>query len=151
MEKFINFIIDLADEELGDYLDGDVRHYFLNGGCYEFAIILNNYVEGSKLVINKDSNHCAILHSGNVYDVTGKVEEKDEFDIATNKDKEYIEFRFGIMEKQNINGKRISHYLIETLDECYLSDMLKAINEKKGNNNTNNKGIQNKEVDGDER
>jgi len=31
IEEFINFIIELADEELFDYLDGNSRLYFMQG------------------------------------------------------------------------------------------------------------------------
>ena len=148
MEEFIDFIINLTNEEIGNYLDGDVKHYFLNGGCYEFAKILNNYAKESKLVINKDSNHCGILHLGNIYDATGKVDKKEEFHVATDEDKEYMEFRFGILEKQKVKGKNISDYLISILDQCYINDMLKRINGNKVKNNEDNK---NKEVDEDER
>ena len=144
MEEFINFIINLTDEEIGDYLDGDVKHYFLNGGCYEFAKILKNYVKGSKFVINKDSNHCGILHLGNVYDATGKVDNKEVFHIATEEDKEYMEFRFGILEKQKIKGKKISEYLISVLDQCCIADILKKVNDNKN-------AIQDRQVDEDER
>ena len=144
MEEFIDFIINLTDEEIGDYLDGDVKHYFLNGGCYEFAKILNNYVQESRIVINKDSNHCGILHFGNVYDATGKVHKKEEFRVATDKDKEYMEFRFGILEKHKVNGKKISEYLISVLDQCYIADILKKVNDNKN-------AMQDRQVDEDER
>ena len=144
MEEFINFIIDITDEEIGNYLDGNVKHYFLNGGCYEFAKILKNYIKESKIVINKDSNHCGVLYLGNVYDATGKVDKKEEFQVATDKDQEYMEFRFGILEKQKVNGKKISEYLISILDQCYIADMLKKVDDNKNI-------MQDKQVEEDER
>lgn len=148
MEEFIDFIINLADEEIGDYLDGDVKHYFLNGGCYEFAKVLKNYARESRFVINKESNHCGILHLGNIYDATGKVDKKEKFHIATKEDKEYMDFRFGILEKQQVKGKRISDYLISILDQCYISDILEKVNDDK---RANSKNMQDVEVDEDER
>ena len=113
MEYFINFVIDLANEELYEYLDGDAKSYFLQGGCFEFAKIIKSYIKSSQIVINKDYDHCGILHEGNIYDATGKVKD--------------MENRFGIPEKQYIKGKRISDYLIEEIKQCNIESLIERI------------------------
>lgn len=127
MEYFINFVIDLANEELYEYLDGDAKSYFLQGGCFEFAKIIKGYIKSSQIVINKDYEHCGILHEGNIYDATGKVKERNQFLKANQKDIEYMENRFGIPEKQYIKGKRISDYLIEEIKQCNIESLIERI------------------------
>ena len=51
IEEFIDFVIELTDEELGDYLDGDSKTYYMQGGCFEFAKILQRFIKQSKIVI----------------------------------------------------------------------------------------------------
>ena len=64
VQEFIEFIVDLANDELYEKLDGDARNYFLNGGCYELAKIVKKYVDRCQIVINKSNDHCAILYQG---------------------------------------------------------------------------------------
>lgn len=127
MKQFINFIIDLANEELYTHLDGDAQMYFLQGGCFEFAKILKQYVKNSRIVINKDFNHCGILHSGNVYDATGVVKEKNNFLIVKEEGLKYMETKFGLPEKQYIKGMKISEYLIKQLEECNINKIIERI------------------------
>lgn len=125
IEQFIDFIIDLADEDLYEKLSGMATWYFMNGGCYEFAKILKEYLPDAKFVINKDLDHCAVLYKGQIYDSNGKVLKPEEFNIATEEDIDYMEDRFGIKEAENINGKKISDILIDLIKECNIIDKLK--------------------------
>ena len=97
MEQFINFVIDLANEDLYTQLDGNAKMYFLHGGCFEFAKILKQYVKGSQIVLNKEFNHCGVLYSGNVYDATGMVKEKDKFIKVNENDLKYMENYFHLL------------------------------------------------------
>ena len=118
IERFIEFIVDLANDELYEKLDGNAKYYFLNGGCYELAKVLKKYIPNSKIVINNESDHCAILYNGKIYDASGIIEGRSNFKIANNEDIEYMEDKFGIPEKENINGAKISDFLINELKEC---------------------------------
>ena len=127
MEQFIEFIIDLANEELSDYLDRDAKEYFLHGGCFEFAKIVRKYVKRCDIVINEDLNHCGIIFDGNIYDATGKIKETQGFRKANNEDIEYMKDRFGIPEKTYIQGEKVSNYLIRELKHCNIDNMIKNI------------------------
>lgn len=122
MQEFIDFIIELTDEELYEYFDCvGSKYYFLHGGCYEFAKIIKHFVNKSTIVIDENSEHCGILYKENIYDASGLVEEKEKFKIANKDDIDYMEGRFGIPEKQNIKGKRISKYIIDEIKKCNLN------------------------------
>ena len=118
VEKFVEFIVDLANDELYEKLDGNAELYFLNGGCYELAKVIKNYVPMCEIVINKDSTHCAIKYKDEIYDATGKIENKEDFITAKKEDIEYMEDRFGIPELRYINNVTISDFLIEELKKC---------------------------------
>ena len=118
IEKFIEFIVDLANDELYERLDGNAKYYFQNGGCYELAKVVREYVPNSKYVIRNDNNHCGIFYNGKMYDADGIIKDISKFKIANKDDVEYMEDRFGIPEKENINGGKISDFLINELKEC---------------------------------
>ena len=124
VQEFIEFIVDLANDELYEKLDGDARNYFLNGGCYELAKIVKKYVDRCQIVINKSNDHCAILYQGKIYDANGENPNKLEFFIANKEDLEYMEGSFGIPEVQYVNGIRISDFLINAIKECNIVNKL---------------------------
>ncbi len=129
MEDLINFIIDLANEELYEHLDeNDARDYFLHGGCYEFSKTIKSFIKNSKIVINRKTNsHCGILYERNIYDASGKVKNSQDFEVASNNDLEYMEERFGIPEKQLIEGKKISDFLIDKIKKCNINKLIDRI------------------------
>ena len=129
MEDLINFIIDLANEELYEHLDGNnAREYFLHGGCFEFSKIIKSLIKSSRIVINRRTNsHCGILYERNIYDVLGKVNNPQDFEIASNDDLEYMQERFGIPEKQNVEGKSVSEFLVERVKECNINKLIERI------------------------
>ena len=131
LQEFIDFIVDLANDELYDKLDGNAKNYFLNGGCYEFAKIIKKYIEKSQIVINKDNNHCGILYDGKVYDANGINNNKSDFMIAKKDDLEYMDERFGIPEIQYIKGVRISDFLINEIKKCNILDKLQLGDEER--------------------
>ena len=129
IEYFVRFIIDLANDELYEHLDGNAEYYFLNGGCYELAKILKKYIENSKIVINKSFDHCGILYNGKIYDASGIVEEISDFAIASDEDIKYMEDRFGLPEKENIDGVKISDFIIEEIKKCNILQHLELDDE----------------------
>lgn len=133
MEQLIDFIIDLANEELYDYLDGNSKCFFMSGGCYEFVKVIIKYVNECKIVINKKRDHCGVLYMNKVYDATGIVSDSSKFEIAKQADKDYMEERFGIPEKLYVgvgeNRKRISQFLIEEIKNCNIDYILKQFEE----------------------
>ena len=131
MEELINFIIDLANDELYDFLDGNSRLYFLQGGCYEFAKILKELVNNSQIMIDEANGHCGVLYFGNIYDASGKVNGKYKFVRAKEEDINYMEDRFGIPEKIYIKGKRISEYIIDEMKECNIDYIMKRFDEER--------------------
>lgn len=127
MERFINFVVDLTNDELYELVEGNAEIYFLQGGCFEFAKILKAYIKNLQIVISKNLDHCGVLYDGNIYDASGKVENKNIFNKASQTDLKYMEERFGIPEKQYIRGKRISDYIIDEIKECNIDHIIDSI------------------------
>lgn len=76
MENFIQFILDLVNDEFYQYLSPVlVKYYFLNGGCLELAKVLKHYYPEGDYVINDQNNHIAFLYQKQVYDANGIAEE----------------------------------------------------------------------------
>lgn len=118
IKQFIEFMVDLANDELESLVDRNAQLYFLNGGCLEFARALNSIIPGSSIVINEDSEHCGVLYKGRVYDASGDITNKIRYRIANKEDLEYMEDRFGIPEKKYIDGVRASDCLVNEINKC---------------------------------
>ena len=145
MEKLIEFIIDLAKEELYPYLHENVGSYFLQGGCFEFAKIIKKLIQNSEIVINEDFNHCGILYQGKIYDASGKIEENIKFKKVNREEIQYMTERFGIPEKAYIKGVQVSDYILNELEFCNIQPFLKEIEGKeegkeKDNDREKNRG-----------
>lgn len=95
IEKFIVFVNDLTTDIFYEklYTTGEVLYF--RGGCYILAQIIKNYYPSCDIVLSKYNDHCGVLYKGEVYDATGKVENKDDFAIANEEDILYMEDRFG--------------------------------------------------------
>ena len=130
VERFIEFIVDLANDELYEKLNCDAKTYFTNGGCFEFAQVVKKYIPMSQIMINKENDHCAIAYRGNIYDATGIVRNKMDYSIARIDDIKYMEDRFGISELQYINNVTISDYLIDELKKCNILHTLQLEDEE---------------------
>ena len=50
---------------------------FLNGGCYWLANTLQQGIAGSRIMINRVEEHCALYFEKGLYDVRGKISSKD--------------------------------------------------------------------------
>ena len=129
MEQFIDFIVDLADEELYSFFDGNARAFFLHGGCFEFAKIIKSNIKHSKIIINKEENHCGVLYRGKLYDANGLIKDKNNFRLASTQDIKFMEDNFGIPEKRYINGIRIVDFLNNELKFCNIEEMLKKLDD----------------------
>lgn len=107
MGKFIEFIADLVNEfDIFDEREVDAKYYFLHGGCYELYKVVKHYFPQSQCMISKDLKHCAILYNNEIFDITGKLENKNYFMLATTEDIRYMERCFGLtieqLKKDNI-------------------------------------------------
>ena len=127
MEDLINFVINLADEELYEFLDGDSKEFFLHGGCYEFSEIIKGCIKDSRVVINNENTHCGILFERKIYDASGKVKNPQDFKVANKDDMAYMEDRFGIPEKHMVKGKTISDFMIAKIKECNIGKLIERI------------------------
>lgn len=95
VEKFVEFIVDLVQENEIFMEGGSAKYYFTHGGCYELYKVVNHYIPETVCMINKELDHCAIGYDNKIYDALGLVENKDDFSIATKEDIEYMERSFG--------------------------------------------------------
>ncbi len=77
MEEFIQFILELVDDEFFQFIASvPSKYYFLNGGCLELAKVLKYYYPEGKIVINEERNHIAFCYQNTVYDANGISKEK---------------------------------------------------------------------------
>lgn len=83
VDKFIEFVIDLVNEDL-IFMEREVDsvYYFMHGGCYELYEIVKNYFPQVKCMIENSFEHCAIGHEGKIYDATGIREDTSNFQEA---------------------------------------------------------------------
>lgn len=119
IEKFIQFVVDLVQEDDAFMNDGSAGYYFTHGGCYELFKVVNHYIPETVCMINKELDHCAIGYNNNIYDALGIVENKDEFSIATKEDIEYMERSFGLKIKS-----LESDNIINEVEECNIKGIL---------------------------
>lgn len=119
VEKFVEFIVDLVQENEIFMEGGSAKYYFTHGGCYELFKVVNHYIPETVCMINKELDHCAIGYNNNIYDALGIVENKDEFSIATKEDIEYMERSFGLKIKS-----LESDNIINEVEECNIKGIL---------------------------
>lgn len=119
IEKFIQFVVDLVQEDDTFMNGGSAGYYFTHGGCYELFKVVNHYIPETVCMINKEVDHCAIGYNNNIYDALGIVENKDEFSIATKEDIEYMERSFGLKIKS-----LESDNIINEVEECNIKGIL---------------------------
>ena len=69
VNELIKFVIPLFADEF-NIVEGsnEAVSYFLYGGCYELAKVINHYFPDSKYVVRKDYSHVAILENETIYD-----------------------------------------------------------------------------------
>lgn len=133
VEEFIQFINELMDEEFKECIDFfPAKFYFTNGGCLEFAKILNHYLVGSQFVISKDFGHFAVLFNDNIYDANGIVKDRENYSVISLDNLKNIEYFYGRDVK--INGKTVDNSMIDEIDVCssskYVKELIKKVNEK---------------------
>ena len=124
IEEFINTILGISNEELFYNEQIDAQSIFLGGECYEFALVLKEFITNSVIVIDNKNEHCAVQFQGRIYDSRGDVTNTFKGRIAREEDIDYMEDRFGVPEKSFIDGQRISKYLINYIKKCRFIDRL---------------------------
>lgn len=118
--KFIEFIVELVSEfDIFYERDIDSKYYFLHGGCYELYKVVKHYFPLCQCMISKDLKHCAILYNNEIFDITGKLNNKDNFMLATSEDFRYMERSFGL----NIEELKNSN-IINEIDKCRVKGLL---------------------------
>lgn len=118
--KFIDFIVDLVNEfDIFYDREVDSKYYFLHGGCYELYKIVKHYFPNSQCMISKDLKHCAILYDNNIFDITGRLNNKNYFMLATVEDIRYMERCFGL----HIDELK-SCYIINEIEKCKVKGIL---------------------------
>ena len=136
INKFIQFINNLVDDEFCNYIDNlDPRYYFLHGGCLEFAKVLKHFIPASTYMINSSLGHVAIKIEDTVYDATGIIN-NNEFVHLKDEELYLIEDIYGIKEIKF--GDMVVHKaIINELYSCsgdYVSKLVASINKKIYNN-----------------
>lgn len=120
VEKFIEFVVDLVNEdEIFLNREVDAAYYFTHGGCYELYKIVHHYFKDVICMINKENDHCAIGYDSEIYDAYGSRKDKENFYIATKKDIQYMQDRFGLSIKQLEANK-----IIEDIADCRVQGKL---------------------------
>lgn len=92
---------------LSDYFIMDHwRQLFVQGGCYWFANLLYQGIADSIIMINRGEEHCAIYFENGLYDVRGRISQKN-FKIAGDRE-------ISFMKKNYIPGfdtEKLENYL----------------------------------------
>lgn len=57
--------------------DFNWRKLFLSGGCYWLADMLHRKIDASIIMINRAEEHCALYFENALYDVRGKISQKN--------------------------------------------------------------------------
>lgn len=129
IEILIDFIKDLVNEENAyaiDYLSAE--YYFLNGGCLEFAKVLNHYIKEAKIVINNDLDHFAIYYQNQYYDVRGKIQDSNFSEVT----EDYLkEFQCSYGRNVMIQNFSFDMAIIRELNNwssCYVKKLVSSIN-----------------------
>lgn len=122
IEKFIEIINDELYEEIGDRLyNSDAICYFMNGGCFQFVEIMKYYFNDSIIMLNKDYTHCCIMIDNNLYDASGKLEDKNNYKIANDIDILYCKNYFGFNEYKYVNNELLVERIIRSINSINFS------------------------------
>ena len=119
MESFINFIVDLTNEELfnNSFTHEETIYYFLNGGCLQLADIVHEFVPDIRYMEQKNHDHIGIFYKDNVYDAEG-IQDINNFSFVTNNRLAEIRDRYGIPEYNYVNGIPVVEYMKNVIMQC---------------------------------
>ena len=53
--------------------DRYIETIYMEGGCYQFHLLLKHLFPGSEPYINRNGDHIATLYNGKLYDIRGEV------------------------------------------------------------------------------
>jgi hypothetical protein len=133
MVEFIDFIIDLTDDEFDNYLDGiSSRYYFDHGGCLEFVKILKHFIPNLEYVISKEKNHVAVKKDNNIFDCNGLRTDNENFELITEDVLIDLEDYLGIPEVK-FENKKVNDAIVNELKMCsgnYVKKIVHNINSK---------------------
>lgn len=100
MDYIIESIIGLTADLYCGYSKEDARELYLQGGCYELAKIIKDFVDGITIYINKEKDHCVFSFEGVLYDANGIVRENIEnYRVASETEIKFMEKNFGFFLK----------------------------------------------------
>ncbi|MBQ7839471.1 MAG: hypothetical protein IJ390_03160 [Lachnospiraceae bacterium] len=94
------------------FKESNWKRYFLHGGCYWLTNYLHYHISDSVIMINRQTEHCALYFEQALYDVTGRID-KNSFHIASEREISFM--------KKNYVPKFDTNKL-----EQYLKEKLKA-------------------------
>lgn len=120
IKLFFDFVVDLVDEFSVFKEDiYDARFYFLTSGCYELYKITKHYFPECKCVISNDLKHCAILYSNEIFNINGKINNIDDYRLASINDIKYMEMSFKVN-----NNELKSQNIVNEIDKCRIKGIL---------------------------
>ena len=120
IKLFFDFLVDLVDEFSVFKEDiYDARFYFSTSGSYELYKITKHYFPDCYCMVRSDLRHCAILYNNEIFDITGKLSNKNYFMLATTEDIRYMERCFGL----NIDELKKDN-VINEIDKCMVKGIL---------------------------
>lgn len=67
--KILSIINDVQNYDL----HGDIKDFFIDGYCYDFAYMLWRSTYGTEIIYLKDIHHYVLSYKNDYYDVTGKL------------------------------------------------------------------------------
>lgn len=133
-KTFIEFIIDLASDEFGNYVPCSMRLYFRNGGCLELAKILQYFIPSIHIYFSMEEDHFIVFYNGKFYDAFGEKENTETFQEVSY---EYLQ-QHGEKYGKDIlfEGKPVHLAMIQELKACsgnYVSELVTMLNDNAQN------------------
>ncbi len=117
------------------YFEGDTNiaeEELLNGGCYELVKIIKNFIPNEvSMRINATKDHCVLAYDGYLYDASGIIRNTEDFKIPSEKDLNYINFRFG----KRVKSLQFYQTITKEIEKIGISEFIKqTIREENGKN-----------------
>ena len=127
MNKLIEFINDLATDLFYEKTLLFGKDLFQRGACYELFLIINHLIKDTELYIHKTKNHVVIKYGKELYDSTGKINNKNEYRQVEKDDLKYINEYFG----EGYRYLKIKDTLLNELDKIDISFLLNPMTKQK--------------------
>lgn len=126
IKEFINFVIDLGNDEMAHKLDGaHAKIYFTTGcGSLELAEIIKHYYPEGCIMVNKNVYQYGIKYSNIIYNANGIVNNVSDYRIATSDDILYTKETLKLEELNPYSGENIPDHLINEIPKCNILSKL---------------------------